>query len=97
MLIRAWMAHSLVGSRKPGRQRRYVGHVYFAYVSLWVEFAIVPALSSPAPGLGIPVAVAGVLSVGTVLIQRHERRTGIRDVSVREVQRAGGSAKASGV
>lgn len=97
MLIRVWMAHRLVGSRKPGWSRRYVGHIYFAYVSLWVGFAIIPALRSPAPGVWIPIAVAGVLSVGTVLIRRHERRIGLREFGAREVQPASGSAKEPGV
>jgi hypothetical protein len=97
MLIRVWMAHRLADSRKPGWERRYVAHVYFALVSLWVGFAIIPALRSPAPGLSIPVAVAGVLSVGTVLIHRYERRIGIRAVTAHDFRSTGGSARASGV
>jgi hypothetical protein len=61
-----------------GWERRYVNHVYFTYISLWVGFAIIPALRSPTPGLWIPVAVATVLATGRVLEHRYQRRIGIR-------------------
>ena len=68
----------LAGSRKPGWERRYLGHVYFTYISLWVGFVIVPALGSPNPGVWIPVAVVSVLTAGTMLIHRYEQRLGLR-------------------
>jgi hypothetical protein len=78
MLGRIYLAHRLAGGSGRGWERRYVGHVYFTYVSLWVGFAIVPALRSGNPGLWIPVAVIGVLAAGTLLIHRYERRIGLR-------------------
>ena len=78
MLTRIYLAQRLAGSREPGWERRYVSHVYFTYVSLWVGFAIIPALRSGNPGLWIPVVVAAVLTAGTLLIHRYERRIGIR-------------------
>jgi hypothetical protein len=77
MLVRIYLAHRIVTSHPPGWERRYVNHVYFTYVSLWVGFAIVPALRSPMPGLWIPVAVMGVLATGTVLVHRYQTRIGI--------------------
>lgn len=76
MLIRIYLAHRLASGRELGWQRRYVNHVYFTYISLWVGFAIVPALHSPTPGLWIPVAVVGVLTAGTLLVHRYQRRIG---------------------
>lgn len=81
MIYRYFLANRLATSREPGWERRYVGHVYFTYVSLWVGFAIVPALRSPLPGLWIPVAVVAVLSLGAVLVHAYERRIGIRPAS----------------
>lgn len=78
MLTRIYLAHRLASSREPGWKRRYVSHVYFTYISLWVGFAIVPALRSPMPGLWVPVAVIGVLVAGTLLVHRYERRIGLR-------------------
>jgi hypothetical protein len=77
MLGRIYLAHRLAGSRIAGWERGYVSHVYFTYVSLWVGFAIIPALRSPAPGLWIPIAVIGVLAAGNVLVHRYERRIGL--------------------
>lgn len=74
MLYRLFLADRLVGSAQPDWRRRYVGHVYFTYVSLWVGFAIVPALRSGNPGLWIPVAVAAVLTTGTLLVRHYESR-----------------------
>jgi hypothetical protein len=73
MLIRMYMAHRLVADDGPGWEGRYVSHVYFTYISLWVGFAIVPALRSGNPGLWIPIAIAVVLSTGTLLVQRYKR------------------------
>jgi cobalamin synthase len=81
MLARIYLAHQLAANRMPGWERRYVGHVYFTYISLWVGFAIVPALRSPNPGLWIPVAVLTVLAAGSALIHRYERRIGLRSTS----------------
>ena len=78
MLVRIYLAHRLAVNRGQGWERRYVNHVYFTYISLWVGFAIVPALRSPAPGLWIPVAVVGVLTAGTVLAHSYQRRIGVR-------------------
>lgn len=79
MLYRLVLADRIAASGEPRWERPYVGHVYFTYVSLWVGFAIVPALRSGNPGLWIPIAVVGVLAVGTLLIHRYQRRIGIRD------------------
>jgi hypothetical protein len=78
MLTRIYLAHRLVSSRDPGWERPYVSHVYFTYVSLWVGFAIIPALRSPAPGLWIPIAVIGVLAAGRTLVHAYERRIGLK-------------------
>lgn len=78
MLVRIYLAHRLASSPEPGWEAIYVNHVYFTHISLWVGFAIVPALRSPMPGLWIPVAVIGVLAAGTVLVHRYQRRIELR-------------------
>jgi hypothetical protein len=78
MLYRYILANRVAESRDADWERRYVGHIYFTYISLWVGFAIVPALRSPSPALWIPVAVIGVLLTGSVLVHRYERRIGVR-------------------
>lgn len=78
MLVRIYLAYRLAGGNDPEWERSYVSHVYFTYISLWVGFAIIPALRSPTPGLWIPIAVIGVLAVGTLLVHRYERRIGLR-------------------
>src|SRR5690606_19911030 len=45
MGVRLWLAHKLYATGAPRWQERYVGHVYFTYVSLWIGFLIVPALA----------------------------------------------------
>jgi hypothetical protein len=77
MLFRIYRAHRLAVGREPGWERRYVGHVYFTYISLWVGFAIIPSLRSPNPGLWIPIAVVSVLTAGALLVHRYERRIGV--------------------
>ncbi|MCI0544417.1 MAG: hypothetical protein L0Z49_08235 [Actinobacteria bacterium] len=78
MLIRIYLAHRLAAGRSPGWEHRYLDHVYFTYISLWVGLAIIPALRSPNPGLWIPITAGSVLAIGTALIHRYQRRIGLR-------------------
>lgn len=75
MVIRAFLSHRLVASGGRGWEGRYVNHVYFTYISLWVGLAIVPALRSPNPGLWVPIAVAVVLATGSLLVRRFKQST----------------------
>lgn len=75
MLIRAYLAHRRVARGGRGWEGRYVNHVYFTYISLWVGLAIVPALRSPDPELWVPIAVAVVLSTGALLVRRFKQNT----------------------
>lgn len=58
-------------------QGRYVAHVYFTYVSLWVGFLVVPALAMPMPQVAVPLAVVAVVATGGVLVGRYRRRLGV--------------------
>lgn len=79
MVVRIYLAHRLAGETTDrAAARRYVGHVYFTYVSLWVGLAIIPALRSETPGLWLPVAIIGVLAVGFLLLHLYESRIGLR-------------------
>jgi len=77
MAYRMWSAHSLAGRRPVNWEESYVDHTYFSYISLWVGFAIVPALQSNNPGLWIPIAVVAVLATGTVAIKRYKAHLGL--------------------
>jgi hypothetical protein len=71
-LALAWRA---ARSGRAGWQERYIGHVFFTYVSLWVGFLIVPALNSPAPVVAVVLVVVTVPIVGIVLLSRYKRRS----------------------
>ena len=71
-LALAWRA---ARSGRAGWQERYIGHVFFTYVSLWVGFLIVPALNSPAPVVAVMLVVVTVPIVGIVLLSRYKRRS----------------------
>jgi hypothetical protein len=60
--------------RLPGWQRRYVAHVYFTYVSLWIGFLVLPALNLPYPYVGVPAVVLLVLALGHVLVTGYQKR-----------------------
>jgi ABC-type uncharacterized transport system permease subunit len=66
-------------TRSSGWQQRYVGHVYFTYVSLWIGFLILPALNSSIPFVLAPLAVAVPLVAGSILIGRYKRQLAIAD------------------
>jgi hypothetical protein len=59
---------------RDGWRERYINHVYFAYISLWEGFVILPALNLPLPQVAAPVVAIGVLLIGHVLITRYKRR-----------------------
>ena len=42
-------------SDEPGWEGRYIGHVYFTYISLWMGFVILPTLDLPMPQVTVPV------------------------------------------
>jgi hypothetical protein len=76
----AVMGYRIVRARqaaltRPERwQDRYIGHVYFTYISLWEGFVILPALNLPLPQLSVPAVALGVLLIGHTLISRYKSR-----------------------
>lgn len=74
MAYRVARAHHEAKAKTPGWQVRYIGHVYFTYVSLWIGFLIVPALSLPLPHVVIPAMVVAVLAVGHILVASYTQR-----------------------
>lgn len=70
-LTRAQQQARAQGVALPGR---YVGHIYFTYISLWVGFLIMPALNLPTPQISAPLVVVAVLLTGHVLIGRYQKR-----------------------
>ena len=74
------MAYRIVRARReearkaPGWQRRYLGHVYFTYISLWVGFLIIPALRLPLPQVTVPLVGICVLVLGNLLVSAYRRR-----------------------
>jgi uncharacterized membrane protein YhaH (DUF805 family) len=74
MLVRLGLAERSLHARPAGWQARYLGHVYFTYISLWVGVVIVPALRTPLPQLFTPLAVVAVLVTGHLLLARYRSR-----------------------
>ena len=74
MLYRLARADREARTRTPGWEKRYIGHVYFTYVSLWIGFVVLPALNLPLPQVTVPATAVAVLAIGTVLINRYKRR-----------------------
>ena len=67
-------AHQEAGTRGTDWQSRYIGHIYFTYVSLWIGFLIVPALNMPYPQIAVPSVPIMVLLLGHVLVRRYKQR-----------------------
>jgi hypothetical protein len=74
MMLRIVLAVRVASSREPGWEGRYIGHVYFTYISLWMGFVILPALNLPMPQVTVPVIAVGVLLIGQTLVGRYKRR-----------------------
>jgi hypothetical protein len=74
MMLRIVLAARVGSSREPGWEGRYIGHVYFTYISLWMGFVILPALNLPMPQVAVPVIAAAVLLTGQTLVGRYKRR-----------------------
>jgi|SRR5262245_5332782 len=79
MLWRLILADREGRTRSPGWQQRYVTHVYFTYVALWIGFLILPAVNSPIPYLAAPLVVVVALVLGGRLIGRYKRQLAIAD------------------
>jgi hypothetical protein len=74
MAYRIARAHRLASTQEANWQERYIGHVYFTYISLWEGFVILPALNLPLPQVSVPVVAIAVLLIGHALIARYKRR-----------------------
>jgi hypothetical protein len=74
MAYRIARAHRLASAQEANWQERYIGHVYFTYISLWEGFVILPALNLPLPQLSVPLVAIAVLVVGHALITRYKAR-----------------------
>lgn len=57
-----------------GWQRRYIDHLFFGYISLWIGFLVVPALNLPYPQVVIPIVALGALALGRFLVARYQKR-----------------------
>jgi hypothetical protein len=57
-----------------GWQRRYIDHIFFGYISLWIGFLVVPALNLPYPQIVIPTVALGALALGRALVTRYQKR-----------------------
>lgn len=68
------LAHRETQARRDQWQSRYVDHLYFTYISLWIGFLIVPALNTTFPHVAVPLTVLTTLLVGHALITRLKKR-----------------------
>lgn len=74
MLYRMLRARRETVERTAGWQDRYINHIFFTYVSLWIGFLVLPALNLPSPQFSIPVVAVAVLLLGTLLVSRYKKR-----------------------
>jgi hypothetical protein len=74
MAFRIARAYREASLQAPNWRERYIGHVYFTYISLWEGFVILPALNLPLPQLSVPVVALAVLLIGHTLIGRYKTR-----------------------
>lgn len=74
MVYRVVRADQQARTPTPGWQARYLDHIYFTYIALWIGFLIVPALNLPAPQVAVPIVVIATLAVGHTLIGRYRDR-----------------------
>lgn len=74
MAVRGGLATRESTRRTPGWEGRYVAHVYFTYIALWVGFLVLPALRLPYPQVSAPLVVVATLAVGHVLVTKYRRR-----------------------
>lgn len=74
MAVRLTLARRLAQARPAGWAERYLGHVYFTYISLWVGFVVLPALELPTPQLAVPLSALVVLVIGHFALRRFRRR-----------------------
>jgi hypothetical protein len=72
MVYRIRRARLDASRRAGGWQERYIGDVYFTYISLWEGFVILPALNLPLPHLSVPLLAVAVLLIGHVLLERYK-------------------------
>jgi uncharacterized protein YacL len=74
IVYRLWRSYVEDARRREGWQTRYVDHVYFTYVSMWIGLFVVPLLGRPLPHITIPVMIVVVLVIGHVLLTAYKRR-----------------------
>lgn len=74
MAVRGGLAARESSRRTPGWEGRYIAHVYFTYIALWVGFLVLPALRLPYPQVFAPIVVIATLAVGHVLVRKYRSR-----------------------
>lgn len=74
MVIRLVLAQREVAAQRAGWQGRYIDHVAFSYIALWVGFLVLPALNLPYPQFTVPAVVVAVIGTGALLVSRYRRR-----------------------
>jgi hypothetical protein len=74
MVFRLFLARRVAATAEGAWEERYVNHVYFTYISLWVGFVILPTLNLPLPQLTVPAVALAVLLLGHILIGRYKKR-----------------------
>lgn len=74
IIARMVLAWRVTRSAPRGWEQKYIDHIFFTYVSLWVGFLIVPAINSPLPIVVVPLVVVAVPAVGVFAVSRYKRR-----------------------
>lgn len=73
MAYRLVRAVAEAAAMSDGWQRRYIDHIFFGYVSLWIGFLVLPASNLPYPQVVVPVVALGTLALGRVLVARYQK------------------------
>lgn len=73
ILVRLFLAFRASQERPANWRARYIGHIYFTYISLWEGFFIVGLIDLGAPGWVVALVAIGVLLIGGYLSNRYKR------------------------
>lgn len=76
MLYRIVRAFAEAANRSPGWTERYVAHVFFTYISLWIGFLVLPALRLPYPQVSVPLVAVATLLIGQTAVRAYHRKLG---------------------
>jgi hypothetical protein len=73
IVARTWHAGRVARRGEPGWPLRYVGDIFFGYISLWEGFVIISLLHAGLPAWGVGFIAGGVFAVGSAVVDHYKR------------------------